>query len=32
VDGEGDLLVTPINYDLNPENFVEFLDSGKVKI
>ena len=32
VDGEGNLLVAPINYDLNPENFAAFLDSGKGKI
>jgi len=29
VDGEGKLLVTPINYDLNIEKFGKFLDSGK---
>ena len=32
VDGEGNLLVAPINYDLNPEHFAAFLDSGKGKI
>ena len=32
VDGEGNLLVAPINYDLNPERFAAFLDSGKGKI
>lgn len=29
VDGDGKLLVTPINYDLNAEKFGTFLDSGK---
>ncbi|PWJ60078.1 thiol:disulfide interchange protein DsbD [Dyadobacter jejuensis] len=29
VDHEGNLLVKPINYDLNPQNFADFLDSGK---
>ncbi|GAB2766545.1 cytochrome c biogenesis protein CcdA [Rhabdobacter roseus] len=29
VDHEGGLLVPPINYDLNAENFAKFLDSGK---
>lgn len=29
VDHEGKLLVKPINYDLNPQNFADFLDSGK---
>ncbi len=32
VNGEGNLLVAPINYDLNPEHFAAFLDSGKGKI
>ncbi len=32
VDSEGNLLVAPINYDLNPEHFAAFLDSGKGKI
>ena len=32
VDGEGNLLVPPKNYDLNPENFAAFLDSGKAKL
>ncbi len=32
VDSEGNLLVPPINYDLNPERFAAFLDSGKGKI
>ncbi|MCE7069006.1 thioredoxin family protein [Dyadobacter sp. CY327] len=29
VDHEGNLLVKPKNYDLNPANFAAFLDSGK---
>lgn len=29
---EGTLLVPPINYDLNPQHFVAFLDSGKAKM
>ncbi|KAA0990864.1 protein-disulfide reductase DsbD family protein [Dyadobacter aurulentus] len=29
VDHEGNLLVKPKNYDLNPANFASFLDSGK---
>lgn len=29
VDHEGNLLVAPKNYDLNPANFAAFLDSGK---
>ncbi|MCF2495457.1 protein-disulfide reductase DsbD family protein [Dyadobacter chenhuakuii] len=29
VDNEGNLLVKPKNYDLNPANFAAFLDSGK---
>ncbi len=29
VDGKGNLLVAPINYDLDPGNFAAFLDSGK---
>jgi thiol:disulfide interchange protein len=29
VDHEGNLLVEPKNYDLNPANFAAFLDSGK---
>lgn len=29
VDHEGNLLVPPKNYDLNPANFAAFLDSGK---
>jgi thiol:disulfide interchange protein len=29
VDHEGNLLVAPKNYDLNPVNFVAFLESGK---
>jgi thiol:disulfide interchange protein len=29
VDHEGNLLVAPKNYDLNPANFVAFLESGK---
>ncbi|TLV00284.1 protein-disulfide reductase DsbD family protein [Dyadobacter luticola] len=29
VDHEGNLLVPPKNYDLKPENFVAFLESGK---
>ncbi|MCE7067350.1 cytochrome c biogenesis protein CcdA [Dyadobacter sp. CY326] len=29
VDHDGNLLVKPKNYDLNPANFVAFLDSGK---
>jgi thiol:disulfide interchange protein DsbD len=32
VDGDGKLLVEPINYDLNPANFARFLDSGKAKM
>ncbi|TDB63367.1 protein-disulfide reductase DsbD family protein [Arundinibacter roseus] len=30
VDSEGKLLVEPINYDLNPAHFVDFLERGKV--
>ena len=29
---EGTLLVPPKNYDLNPEHFVAFLESGKAKM
>jgi thiol:disulfide interchange protein len=29
IDHDGNLLVAPKNYDLNPANFVNFLDSGK---
>jgi thiol:disulfide interchange protein len=29
VDHEGNLLVAPKNYDLNPANFAKYLDSGK---
>ncbi len=29
VDQEGKLLIKPINYDLNPKNFADFLDRGK---
>jgi thiol:disulfide interchange protein DsbD len=29
IDHEGNLLVPPKNYDLNPANFVAYLDSGK---
>lgn len=29
VDHEGNLLVAPKNYDLNPEHFIAFLESGK---
>lgn len=29
VDHEGNLLVPPTDYDLNPANFVKFMDSGK---
>jgi len=29
VDGEGNLLVQPKAYDLNTDNFIKFLDSGK---
>ena len=32
VDQEGNLLVAPKNYDLNPEHFAQFLDSGKAKL
>lgn len=32
VDQDGNLLVAPKNYDLNPDNFVQFLDSGKSKL
>ena len=32
VDQEGNLLVAPKNYDLNPAHFAEFLDSGKAKL
>lgn len=32
VDQEGKLLVSPKNYDLNPENFARFLDSGQTKL
>ncbi len=31
VDHNGNLLVRPKNYDLNADNFAEFLDSGKAK-
>ncbi len=32
VDQDGNLLVAPKNYDLNPEHFAQFLDSGKAKL
>ncbi|MBC8155118.1 MAG: thioredoxin family protein [Bacteroidetes bacterium] len=32
VDQDGNLLVAPKNYDLNPDHFVQFLDSGKSKL
>ncbi|TAE33613.1 MAG: DUF255 domain-containing protein [Cytophagales bacterium] len=31
VDHDGNLLVRPKNYDLNAQNFAQFLDSGKAK-
>ncbi len=32
VDQDGNLLVAPKNYDLNPAHFAQFLDSGKAKL